>query len=310
MRAGDRLSIHFKWEIFAHFAQSTADAGRRVPIRRFCSIVTIRDRMLSSQHGRVLAAFACLAASAALAGSGPRIVVDPGHGGFQEGALSADGVAEKALSLQIACQLKEALQKELDANVSLTREADSLMPLSERVAFTNRQKPDLFISLHANSMATKRQRDRIEGVETFFLSAGASGEEAGKTAARENAELSRSGSSNGSDPLSFILADLVRSEAHADSSRLAYAVHQKLVAVTGAVNRGVQQAPFYVLMGVEAPAILVEMGFISHPVEGKRLQDPAYQQRIASAIAQGVKVFVDQTRNVTRGATLTDQGGR
>src|SRR5262249_22546646 len=64
-------------------------------------------RMLSSQHGRVLAAFACLAASAALAGSGPRIVVDPGHGGFQEGALSADGVAEKALSLQIACQLKE-----------------------------------------------------------------------------------------------------------------------------------------------------------------------------------------------------------
>ena len=267
-------------------------------------------RMLSSQHGRVLAAFACLSASAALAGSGPRVVVDPGHGGFQEGALSADGVAEKALSLQIACQLKEALQKELDANVSLTREADNLMPLSERVAFTNRQKPDLFISLHANSMATKRQRDRIEGVETFFLSAGASGEEAGKTAARENAELSRSGSSNGSDPLSFILADLVRSEAHADSSRLAYAVHQKLVAVSGAVNRGVQQAPFYVLMGVEAPAILVEMGFISHPVEGKRLQDPAYQQRIASAIAQGVKVFVDQTRNVTRGATLTDQGGR
>ncbi len=258
----------------------------------------------------MIAAFACLAAPVALAGSGPHIVVDPGHGGFQEGAVGADGIAEKALSLQIARQLKEALQKEIDARVSLTRDSDSLLPLSERVAFSNRQKPDLFISIHANSMPTQRQRQRVQGVETFFLSADASGEEAGRTAARENAESPGGATPKGNDPLLFILADLARSEAHADSSRLAYAVHQKLIAATGATDRGVQQAPFYVLTGVEAPAILVEVGFISHPDESKRLQDSGYQQRIAQAIAEGVKGFLSQMIKVTGRATLTNRTPR
>src|SRR5262249_61087862 len=121
-----------------------------------------------------------------------------------------------------------------------------------------------------------RQRQRIEGVETFFLSADASGEEARRTAAQENAESMRAGISKAGDPLSFILADLARSEAHADSSRLAYAVHPKLLATTGATGHGVQQAPLYVLTGVDAPAILVEAGVISHPEEAKRLQDTQY----------------------------------
>jgi len=261
--------------------------------------------MLKRSRGTLLAALACLAAPAAVAGSVPHIVVDPGHGGFQEGAVSAYGMAEKELSLRIARHLKEALQQGLGAKVSMTRTEDSLIPLSERVSYANRQKPDLFISIHANSMPTQRQRQRIEGVETFFLSADASGEEAKRTAARENAEMSRGGRSNGSDSLAFILADLARAEAHADSSRLAYAVHQKLVAWTGATDRGVQQAPLYVLSGVEVPAILVEVGFISHPVEGKRLQDSEYQKRIAQAIADGVKVFLDQMIKVVGGATLT-----
>src|SRR5712664_3375854 len=169
--------------------------------------------MLSSLRRTVLAAFACLATPAALAASGPQIVVDPGHGGFQEGAVGANGIAEKELSLQIARYLKEALEKELDAKVAMTRAADSLLALSERVTFANRQKPDLFISIHANSMATKLHRLRIEGVETFFLSAGASGEEAGRTAARENAESPQAGTPKRSDPLLFILADLARAEA-------------------------------------------------------------------------------------------------
>ncbi len=246
---------------------------------------------------------ACLIALPAFAGGGPHIVIDPGHGGFQDGAVGARGVPEKTLSLQIARQLKEVLQKALSAKVSLTRDRDVLLPLPERVEFVNRHKPDVFISIHANSMPTQRLRQRTEGIETFFLSADASDGEAGRTADRENSESSRSPVRK-NDALSFILADLARSEAHADSSRLAYAVHQKLIAITGATNRGVQQAPLQVLMGVQAPAILVEVGFISHPGEGKRLEDPQYQLALAEAIADGVKVFFEQMVKVTGRATF------
>src|ERR1700737_937466 len=137
----------------------------------------------------LLVAFIALFASQAFGGAEPQIVIDPGHGGFQEGARSAEGLAEKVLSLEIARRLREALQKELGATVWLTREADTLLPLSERVAYVNRKRPDLFVSIHANSMPTRRTRRRAEGIETFFLSADASGEDASRTADRENADF-------------------------------------------------------------------------------------------------------------------------
>jgi len=206
---------------------------------------------------------------------GPRIILDPGHGGSQEGAMSPAGFKEKTLALNLALLVKAALERELGARVLLTRTDDSLIHLSERVAFVRRQQPDLFISIHANSMPTARQRKRLQGIETFFLSARASGTEARKTA----------------DPLSLILADLMRPEAHVDSSRLAYAVHQSLIRASGAEDRGVQQAPFYVLMGIEVPSILVEIGFISHPRESVKLQDRHYQRALAQAMAEGVRRF-------------------
>ena len=83
-----------------------------------------------------------------------------------------------------------------------------------------------------------------------------------------------------------------RGEAHADSARLAYALHRRLVTSTGAVDLGVQQAPFYVLMGVEAPAVLVEVGFISHPDEGRRLGEPAYRRRLVAALSEGIRAFL------------------
>ncbi len=145
-------------------------------------------------------------------------------------------------------------------------------------------------------MPTRKLREKTDGVETYFLSASASGEEAKKVAARENAEIATQARGTSQDTLSFILADLQRSETHADSSRLAYAVHESLIGATGATDRGVQQAPFYVLMGLEAPAILVETGFISHPDEGPKLSDAEYQKTLASAIAAGVKQFLTQTQ--------------
>jgi N-acetylmuramoyl-L-alanine amidase len=235
----------------------------------------------------------CACALAFPAFAGPLVIVDPGHGGSQTGAVSPSGSWEKDTALEISKLLKAELEAQLQASVLLTRESDKDVTLANRVDWANAQKPDLFISVHLNSMPTKKQRQMNEGVETYFLSAAASGEQAKKVAARENAEF-RDKRPRGGDTLAFILADLQRSEAHADSSRLAYAVHEALVRATGALDRGVQQAPFYVLMGLEAPAILVEVGFISHPDEGARLTDAAYQQKVAEAIARGVGAFLQQ----------------
>lgn len=239
--------------------------------------------------GAALAALSLIAVSRAA--EVPRIVLDPGHGGALEGALAPSGFCEKKLALQIAFATRHALEKELGAKVLLTREDDTSMTLAERVAFANRERPDLFISIHANSMPTPKQRRRAHGIETFFLSAHASGAEARRTAELENADSARS-PSRSEDALQQILADLTRTEAHADSSRLAYAVHQALIGSTFATNRGIQQAPFYVLMGIDVPAILVEVGFISHRHESRRLRDPRYQEAIAAGIAKGVRDFV------------------
>ena len=227
--------------------------------------------------------------------AGPLIVIDPGHGGNQEGALSPAGLKEKTVALEMALRVKAALEKTVNARVRLTREKDLLLHLNDRVKWANEQKPDLFVSIHANSMPTKKLRLKTAGIETYFLSAAASGEDARKVAARENAELPAAAKGPGGDTLSFILADLQRSETHADSSRLAYLVHEKLIAASGAVDRGVQQAPFFVLMGLEAPAVLIEVGFISHPDEGQKLADVEYQAKLAQAIADGVLAFLIQT---------------
>lgn len=225
----------------------------------------------------------------------PRVVIDPGHGGGQAGAQGLKGLQEKQLALQLARRL-EARLTAAGVRVTLTRTQDADVPLSTRVALANQQAPDLFVSLHANSMPTRSLRARTEGIETYFLSAAASGEAARRTAARENAEAPTRRSAGGQDTLTRILADLVRTEAHVDASRLAYAVHPRLIAATQAFDRGVQQAPFFVLTGVEAPAILVEVGFISHPEEGARLATAAYQERLAGALAQGVQAFLEETR--------------
>lgn len=226
--------------------------------------------------------------------AGPTIVIDPGHGGVQDGASSPSGLLEKNLALNISKKLKAKLEAELQAKVKLTRDGDSRLHLDERVGFANRQRPDLFVSIHANSMPTATQRRVNEGIETYFLSAAASGEDAKKVAARENAEARQQAKAATTDTLAFILADLQKAETHHDSSRLAYSVHESLIAGTGAQDRGVQQAPFYVLMGLEAPAVLIEVGFVSHPREGERLGDAKYQQQVADSIAAGIKSFLEQ----------------
>ncbi len=238
----------------------------------------------------VLAAVAALALAA---GKGPAFtaVVDPGHGGELTGAVSAKGDQEKDLTLQIARRVKRRLEA-LGARVVLTRTADARVPLANRAAVANALDADLFVSIHLNSMPTEASRRTSSGVETYFLSADASDAGAEASAARENADrLAGEPAPDPNDPVALILDDLQSTAALSGSSRLAYALHDKLVAALKAENRGVKQAPFYVLAGARMPAVLLEVGFISNDAEAERLRTPAHQEKIAAAVAEGVAAW-------------------
>ncbi len=249
---------------------------------------------------RSLLLILCLSlASPVQAAAKLRVAIDPGHGGKVAGASGPNGLSEAQICLQVAKRVSLALEK-AGIEVLMTRTTDVDLSLSERVRRANAAQVDLFISLHANSMPTRRLRSKAEGIETFFLSVSASGDLARRTADRENAEVGHVEQQTAIDPLQLILSDLVKTEAHADSSRLAYAVHQKVIGATGAEDRGVQQAPFFVLNGVQSPAILLELGFISHPEESQRLRDSKYQDKLAQAIVDGVKAYVAQVEQRAR----------
>jgi N-acetylmuramoyl-L-alanine amidase len=215
-------------------------------------------------------------------------VVDPGHGGEQEGA-SAGGLREKNLTLQIARRVARRLEK-LGGQVILTRARDESVKLDQRAALANARKADLFLSIHLNSMPGKA-RARTHGIETYFLSADATDASAKAVAARENADRLAGEEKDPDDPVAGILDSLGDAEALEESSRLAYAVHERLVQRVKAEDRGVKQAPFYVLAGARMAAVLVEVGFLSHPQEARRLTQAAYQEQVAAAIAEGVAAW-------------------
>ncbi len=220
-----------------------------------------------------------------------RIIVDPGHGGKDFGAPGyLKGVYEKDIVLAIGKRLAKKLRRELNCEVIMTRSTDKYLTLEERTAIANTENADLFISIHTNA-----HRDRnAYGIETYFLNL-ATDEEAILVAARENATSTK----NISD-LQTILNDLMQNAKINESSRLAAHVQNDLTAFLGKRHRqikskGVKQAPFYVLLGAQMPAILVEASFISNPRECKRLITPAYQEDICDGIVQGVRRYMRET---------------
>jgi N-acetylmuramoyl-L-alanine amidase len=250
----------------------------------------------------MLAALAAAALALATAARGPAFVavVDPGHGGDQDGALSPSGDREKDVALEIARRIAARLKAQ-GGRVILTRTGDIAVPLANRAAIANAIRADLFVSVHLNSMPSEDARRRFTGVETYFLSADASDTRASAVAARENADrLAGEPEPDPADPVSAILSDLEDQASLSGSSRLAYAIHERLVSALGAEDRGVKQAPFYVLAGARMPAVLLEVGFISHEAESAKLRSKAYQERIAEAVADGVATFRKATRRASR----------
>lgn len=220
------------------------------------------------------------------------IVLDPGHGGSESGAVGASGTMEKDLTLSIARSLARRLEQRLPVRVVMTRNDDSNLSLENRTAIANQNKADLFVSLHVNSSYGAS----AHGAETYILSDEASDSLAADAAAAEN----RSGG-DGGDPLydlQLILWDLSQSHYLAESLRFATLVQEELNSALELRDRGVKQAPFRVLMGASMPAALVELGFLSNPEEEKRLQEPGYQSQLVEALVRAFtryKALVEQS---------------
>ncbi|MFH1624229.1 MAG: N-acetylmuramoyl-L-alanine amidase [Pseudomonadota bacterium] len=217
-----------------------------------------------------------------------KIVIDPGHGGHDPGAIGPSGLKEKDVVLEIAKNLETIIKKEIGCEVVLTRRDDRFIPLEERTAIANTQKADLFVSIHANASPN---RD-AQGIETYFLNFSAD-EEAMRVAARENATSTKKMSD-----LRAILRDLMLNSKINESSRLARYIQESLVAklnteYSDVRDLGVKQAPFYVLIGAEMPSILVEVSFISSRTEEKRLRNKKYLGGVATSIFDGVKGYID-----------------
>lgn len=216
------------------------------------------------------------------------IVIDPGHGGTESGAVSPQGTQEKELTLALARALQARLQARLPVKVILTRTQDETLELEERAAIANENKADLFISLHLNSSLGAS----AFGAETYFLSVEASDAAAAARAEAEN-RLSDDGAAARpeGDPLydlQFMLWDLAQSRHLAESQAFAKLVQEELNTALGLRDRGVKQAPFRVLNGAAMPAVLVELGFLSNPEEEKRLNDPAHRAQLVDAIVRAI----------------------
>ena len=218
-----------------------------------------------------------------------RIVVDPGHGGRDPGAVSPSGVREKDLTLEIGKLLAKRLKAD-GFEVFLTRTRDEFVALEERTSFANRKRADLFLSLHINS----HQSVSVSGIETYFLNL-TTDSSAIEVAARENTFSDKSMSD-----LQLILNDLMLNSKINESSKFATCVHKNVLssaANTGyeGKNLGVRQAPFYVLLGAQMPSILIELGFLTSPADMGLLKQRSHQETLVDGIAKGINSYIMNT---------------
>jgi N-acetylmuramoyl-L-alanine amidase len=227
----------------------------------------------------------------------PIVVVDAGHGGFDPGTRSADGVLEKDLALQIARRLAGALARR-GAQAVMTRDSDTYLTLAQRTAIANHAGAELFVSVHLNWSSNPQ----TAGMQVYYLN---------NTTDRATIRLARmeNATDRGNVPadpnLNYILSDLQQQYKATESALLAQTMEQQTVAALQASfggnvrGLGAKRGPFYVLVGPKIPAVLVECGFLSNSEEAARLANPAYQQALADALADSVVHYLNQ--DVTAG---------
>jgi N-acetylmuramoyl-L-alanine amidase len=216
------------------------------------------------------------------------VVIDAGHGGDDHGAQGPKGLLEKDLVLDVARRLAVKL-RESGLRAVLTRDDDRFVGLEERTSIANGARADLFVSIHANASEARAAK----GIETFFVSLDATDESARALALAENKSFASTGGPAAleGDPLFAILGDMIATEHLVESQEFARLALGELLSKKGSVSRGVKQAPFVVLMGVEMPASLVEIGFITNAREEGALAAPAERDRIAANLASAIRQF-------------------
>ncbi|MFQ5850481.1 MAG: N-acetylmuramoyl-L-alanine amidase [Candidatus Binatia bacterium] len=219
-----------------------------------------------------------------------KIVLDPGHGGKDPGAIGPTGIMEKDVVLSIAKKLAKKLKSKMGVEVILTRQDDSYVPLEERTAIANAENADLFISLHTNANPNRRMR----GIESYYLDH-TTDEATIRLAARENGTSRRSISD-----LQFILSDLTQSSKLEDSIGLAHHLHSSLVShmrrgYRRAKDLGVKKGLFYVLVGARMPSVLLEIFFVTNRFEGRALARRTFQKKIVEALYRGIRKYRQST---------------
>ncbi|MBI4422147.1 MAG: N-acetylmuramoyl-L-alanine amidase [Elusimicrobia bacterium] len=283
-------------------ALDKAKAARRplgettAPPQRFAPQPAVESFPVAAAAGPAPAASGAAAAAGASAAAarpapGPvkrRIVIDPGHGGKDSGAVGRRGTLEKALNLQASLELARLLREEGVFDVMLTREEDVFVPLAERSRMANVFGADLFVSIHCNASSRKAEN----GFEIYFLSERASDPEAERVAEMENASLALEDGSRGEDPeAALLLHAMAKTEFINDAAILAGLMTRALGKRVSLADRGVKQAAFYVLRGTNAPAVLVEMGFVSNPSEEAKLESKKFRRRMVEGVYAGLLEF-------------------
>ncbi len=215
-----------------------------------------------------------------------RVVIDPGHGGGDTGTIGPSGLKEKDLVLSLSKRLKLLVEERLGTDVVLTRNTDKFVPLEERTAIANQLGADLFISVHANSSKHRQ----VSGVETFFLNLTSNAEER-EVASRENASSQRN-----IRELEDLLRQIAMGDYNEESRDLAQTIQQSLYSEVKnhhpiLRNRGVKKAPFIVLINLNMPGILTEVGFISNPTEEKYFTGKKGQDQVAEALYKGIEKY-------------------
>lgn len=216
------------------------------------------------------------------------IVIDPGHGGVDPGAVGRKGLYEKDANLAIARYLKEFISDSLDVKIIMTRDTDKYLSLKARTQIANRNSADLFISIHCNASA---KSNVMGGFETYFLAEARTTDERA-VAMRENASLKFDGIEPAS-VLDKILLDLAQTAYLEESNCFAELIQQSAERSLPINSRGVKQAGFYVLRGAFMPAVLVECAFVSNLEEEKLLKEKTFRQKLALTLFHGIRDYIN-----------------
>ncbi|MHB8733853.1 MAG: N-acetylmuramoyl-L-alanine amidase [Terriglobales bacterium] len=211
-----------------------------------------------------------------------RIVLDAGHGGHDTGTIGVDDLNEKDVALDVVLRLGKLLKRRMGADVVYTRKDDTFIPLEERTAIANRVQADLFVSVHLNSSPDASAR----GIETYYLSLTRNAH-ALDVAARENASAQSS-----EHELQYLVKKIALQDKLEESHELAEDLQRSLASASGENSRGVKTAPFVVLIGAQMPSVLAEISFISNSEDARLLRQPAYRQKLAQALYNGILRYV------------------